>query len=149
MADYVSASLTLPTWACALPAIAQALADESPDFIEDGPDGTTTMSANSVAYGIFTHLEEACRAAGIAYDRQNGGDYTIEPLKAYFRPGQPFVELLTDRDGEPLVSVSFVRQLLTVSPGLTPAGLDSALQIPHDTVAAWGQAHASTMNISE
>ncbi len=149
MADYVSVSLTLPTWACALPAIAQALADESPDFIEDGPDGTTTISADSVAYGIFTHLEKACRAAGIAYDRQNGGDYTMDPLRAYFRPGQPFVELLTDRDGEPLVSLDFVRQLLIASPGLTPAGLDAALQIPHDTVVAWGQAHASTMNINE
>jgi hypothetical protein len=140
MADYVAASLTLPTWACAIPTIAQALTNESPDFIEAHPDSTTTISADSVAYGIFTHLEEACRTADIAYDRKNGGDYTIEPLIAYFRPNQPFVELLTNRDGEPLTSVSFVRQLLTTSPGLTPADLDSALQIPHDTIAAWAQA---------
>ena len=142
MADYVSASLILPTWACSLPAIITALENESPDFIEENPDGTTTISADSVAYGIFKHLEEACRTADIAYDHQNGGSYTIDSLLAYFRPGQPFVELLSNRDGEPLMSVSFVRQLLTASPDLTPADLDAALQIPPDTVAAWAQAHA-------
>ncbi len=94
------------------------------------PNGTTTISVDNVAYGVFEYLEAACRTAEIAFDRQNGGDYTTQSRIAYFRPRQPFVELPTDRAGKslrrPRVSRPLVWILLSFGGSSSQPGLPYA-----------------------
>ena len=73
MADYMTGTLILPTFALTLDPIAAIFYDETEvDEQDDQPDGTTMVIQHEAPYGEFPELETALVAAGIAILSPNG-----------------------------------------------------------------------------
>jgi len=132
--------LTLPDWAPQIPALQEIL----PDYQVGWDKGTISvlgherMTRDLRDICTLDPLKERLRALGIAFDyhMQSGA---IE----FFRPGSP--PMLSDgSEGEPLVLLRWMRVAAAQGGGaVTLTDFLKAYDLPQETVAAWGEAHAA------
>jgi hypothetical protein len=79
-------------------------------------DGIFGMQDGDASDGEFTELEMMLVEKGIPFDRETGMDWQIGPRKRIFRPGQFDLEIPLDGDGEPVVRVNAIREILQGKP---------------------------------
>lgn len=82
-------------------------------FAEYLTDGFLDGKHAQARYGLFEELEEACREAGIAYDRHSSAAYEYDGEFISWRPGmeQPFLCFAQD-DGELVLQEKTIRQAI-------------------------------------
>lgn len=147
MSDYMAATVTLPTWALALPAIADAIAAEDPDAVRAHTDGTTELSVESAAYGCLAVLKACLKRYGIAFDAHGDGRYEYDAVNRYFRPaepGHPGVDstvIASAWNNQPLVPLADLVRLQRATGRLSLRRIRSAMGLPPDSLAAWAAQH--------
>ncbi|POB12188.1 hypothetical protein [Sulfobacillus sp. hq2] len=146
MSDRMVVTITVPSWALEIPAVAALLQDDPPEDMIPNPDGTTDLFQSEAPWGEWPALESLLITAGIAFDRHSDGKYEYDPETRFFRPAAADVPVcdatvLTLANGEPVVALATFKTLAQAGP-LTVDAITQALGIPALSVAAWGQAHA-------
>ena len=87
MADYMTGTLILPTFALTLDPIAAIFYHEAEfDEQDDQPNGTTMVIQHEAPYGEFPEPETALVAAGVAFDRHSDAKWDHNGEWRYFRP---------------------------------------------------------------
>ena len=86
MSDHMALTLTLPSWALAVPSVAALLKNDPPEELIPGPDDTTDVFQSEASWGEWPELESLLVAEGIAFDRHSDGKYEYDPETRYFRP---------------------------------------------------------------
>ncbi len=147
MADYMHASLTLPTWATAHPAVARAIDAEGPAVVTDLEDGTTVLEVEHAAYGQLDTLEPCLKKHGIAFDAHGDGRYEFNAENRYFRPAEPGVPAVDSTvytaafNDEPMIPLSQLERLQRQNGRLTLKGVRTFLGLPTESLAAWAGRH--------
>ena len=90
--------------------------DESYVEVQNREDGILWLGNGETSYGEFTDLENLLILKGIPFDREVGLDFGYFPTIRVFRPGKdgepPFDEYFSLCDGDPVVRVKAIRELL-------------------------------------
>jgi hypothetical protein len=147
MADYMPASLTLPTWAIAHPAVATAIQTEGPDSAVPLPDGTSRLDWESAPYGQLATLESCLKRYGIAFDAHGDGRYDYNAENRYFRPAEPGIPALDSAvytsafNDEPMIPLSQLARVQRENGRLTLKGVRAFLGLPTESLAAWAGRH--------
>jgi hypothetical protein len=71
MSDHMALTLTLPSWALAVPSVAALLKNDPPEELIPGPDDTTDVFQSEASWGEWPELESLLVAEGIAFDRHS------------------------------------------------------------------------------
>jgi hypothetical protein len=90
----------------------EPIPDSSSYTVISVDDGIFCLSDPEVAWGQFEELENLLRKKNIPFDRESGHDYQATPEAVIFRPAtkQDLHFLLCD--GNPIVEVAKIRELL-------------------------------------
>jgi hypothetical protein len=147
MADYMTGTLILPTFALTLDPIAAIFYHEAEfDEQDDQPNGTTIAIQHEACYGAFPELEAALVAAGIAFDRHSDAKWDHNGEWRYFRPAtseNPRCDSIVDtlQPDEPAITLTALTALAKTR-RLSMKAIRTALGIPADSVAQWTHRHA-------
>ena len=147
MADYMTGTIILPTFALTLDPIAAIFYDETEvDEQDDQLDGTTMVIQHEAPYGEFPELETALVAAGIAFDRHSEPKWDFNGEWRYFRPAAsdtPGCDSIVNTlpPDEPAITLTALTALAKTR-RLSMKAIRTALGIPADSVAQWTHRHA-------
>lgn len=83
----------------------------------DIEDGIFALEDGEAPWGEFPDMEAMLKTKGVPFDRETGADWQCPPCRQIYRPaknGKPELDehIQLNTDGEPVVSVAAIREVL-------------------------------------